>query len=104
MKMKAVAAGMEDREREVAESEKTQPQFANAATLEEIRQRAYELHLDRGCERGCDLDDWLHAKRGLRRSTGLSRHTLQSAPAQKSVCRVMMLIKTVQFKHKSPFR
>jgi hypothetical protein len=40
-------------EREVTESEKTQPQLANAATLEEIRQRAYELRIDRGC----DLDD-----------------------------------------------
>ena len=51
MKLKAVAAGMEDREREVAGSEKAQLLFANDATLEEIRQRAYELHIDLGCVR-----------------------------------------------------
>lgn len=66
MKAKAVAAGTENIEREVAESETTQPQFANAPTQEEIRQRAYGLHLERGCVHGCDLDDWLNAERELK--------------------------------------
>ena len=29
---------------------------------EEIRERAYQICLKRGCEEGCDLSDWLVAK------------------------------------------
>jgi hypothetical protein len=66
MKAKAVVAGMENRGKEAAESEFAQPQPANAPTLEEVRQRAYELHLERGCIHGCDLDDWHQAERELK--------------------------------------
>ena len=31
----------------------------------EIAQRAYENYLERGCEDGQDLDDWLRAEREL---------------------------------------
>jgi hypothetical protein len=48
MRAKIAAAGMEDREQEVAESARTQPQLASAPSLEEIQQRAYGLHLERG--------------------------------------------------------
>jgi hypothetical protein len=65
MKAKVVAAGMEDREQEVAESARTQPQLASAPSLEEIQQRAYGLHLERGCAHGYDVDDWLQAEREL---------------------------------------
>ena len=64
MKSKSAAAGVEDSGHEVAESEKTQP-FANAPGIDEIRQRAYELHLERGCIHGWDQDDWLQAEREL---------------------------------------
>ena len=33
---------------------------------EEIRQRAYEIYLDRGTAPGLELDDWLQAERELR--------------------------------------
>ena len=66
MRAKTVAAGMEGREQEVAESEKTQLQLADGSSLEEVRQRAYELHVERGCVHGCDLDDWLQAERELK--------------------------------------
>jgi hypothetical protein len=36
-----------------------------AATQEDIRTRAYEIHLERGGIHGCDLDDWLQAEREL---------------------------------------
>jgi len=36
------------------------------ATDEEIRQRAYEIYLDRGAAPGFELDDWLQAERELR--------------------------------------
>jgi Protein of unknown function (DUF2934) len=31
----------------------------------EIRQRAFEIHIERGGIHGCDLDDWLQAEREL---------------------------------------
>lgn len=34
-------------------------------TLEEIRRRAYEIHIERGGIHGCDLDDWLQAEHEL---------------------------------------
>lgn len=32
---------------------------------EQIEQRAYELYLQRGCEHGRDIEDWLEAEREL---------------------------------------
>lgn len=37
----------------------------HAPTPEEIRQRAFEIHCERGGIHGCDLDDWLKAEREL---------------------------------------
>jgi hypothetical protein len=34
-------------------------------TAEQIEQRAYELYLERGCENGSDLGNWLAAEREL---------------------------------------
>ena len=31
----------------------------------EIRQRAFEIHIERGGIHGCDLDDWMQAEREL---------------------------------------
>ncbi len=64
MKSKSAALGAEESEHEVADSQKTQP-FANRPSIDEIRQRAYELHLERGCIHGRDQDDWLQAEREL---------------------------------------
>jgi hypothetical protein len=38
-------------------------QVKNAPTPEEIRQRAYEIHIERGGFYGCDMDDLLQAER-----------------------------------------
>ena len=35
----------------------------NGPSLAEIRQRAFEIHIERGGIHGCDLDDWLQAER-----------------------------------------
>ena len=43
------------------EQEPTQP----APTFEEIRKRAFEIHVERGGFHGFDLDDWLQAEREL---------------------------------------
>ena len=42
-------------------------QVQNGPTLAEIRQRAFEIHTERGGIHGCDLDDWLQAERELQR-------------------------------------
>jgi hypothetical protein len=39
----------------------------NAPTPEEIRQRAYEIHIERGGFYGCDMDDLLQAERELQK-------------------------------------
>jgi hypothetical protein len=39
----------------------------NAPTPEEIRQRAYEIHIERGGLYGCDMDDLLQAERELQK-------------------------------------
>ena len=38
----------------------------NGPTLAEIRQRAFEIHIERGGIHVCDLDDWLQAELELR--------------------------------------
>ncbi len=38
-------------------------------TQADIAERAYELYVARGCQNGCDMDDWLQAEREL---TGMS--------------------------------
>jgi hypothetical protein len=37
----------------------------NGPTLAEIRERAFEIHIERGGIHGCDLDDWRQAEREL---------------------------------------
>ena len=37
----------------------------NGPTPAEIRERAFEIHIERGGIHGCDLDDWLQAQREL---------------------------------------
>ena len=35
----------------------------NEPPLAQIRERAFEIHIERGGIHGCDLDDWLQAER-----------------------------------------
>jgi hypothetical protein len=45
------------------------PQKKPAKTIpleEQIRQRAHELYLQRGCEDGKDVEDWLQAEAEIR--------------------------------------
>jgi hypothetical protein len=44
-----------------------EPPFKNAPTPEEIRQRAYEIHIERGGFYGCDMDDLLQSERELQK-------------------------------------
>ena len=38
----------------------------NGPSPAEIRQRAFEIHIERGGIHGCDLDDWVQAERELK--------------------------------------
>ena len=54
-------------------TEPTQPETAveeedalpHSAREQEIRNRAYEIYLQRGGQPGCELEDWLQAEREL---------------------------------------
>jgi Protein of unknown function (DUF2934) len=65
MKSKRVAAGAENSDREVAQSEETRPQPLNSPSLDEIQRQASEIHIDRGAPHRHDQDDWLQAEREL---------------------------------------
>jgi hypothetical protein len=65
MKAKVAIAGVEDEKFETIEPEKRQQHLAGIPSVEEIRQRAYEIHLERGGAHGWDQDDWLLAERDL---------------------------------------
>jgi len=56
----------------VAASGRQETEKSTAAFLEEIAQRAFEIHLERGGIHGRDLDDWLQAERELREKYGKS--------------------------------
>jgi len=45
----------------------------NGPTLAEIRERAFEIHTERGGIHGCDLDDWLLAERELQEKYNKSK-------------------------------
>ncbi len=45
----------------------------------QIEQRAYELYLERGCEHGRDVEDWLEAERELTELAELSTAETQLA-------------------------
>jgi hypothetical protein len=67
MSLKTMTSSVEDKKHEAIESEQRQPQFVGAPKVEDIRQRAYEIHLERGGAHGWDQDDWLQAERDLTR-------------------------------------
>jgi hypothetical protein len=46
-------------------SDTEEQEIKDGPTPEEIRQRAFEIHIERGGIHGCDLDDWEQAEREL---------------------------------------
>jgi hypothetical protein len=49
----------------ISQPEVAEEKGQNGPTAAEIRQRAFEIHIERGGIYGCDLDDWLQAEREL---------------------------------------
>ncbi len=43
----------------------TEEAAGHVPTPKEIRQRAFEIHCERGGIHGCDLDDWMQAEHEL---------------------------------------
>jgi hypothetical protein len=50
-------------------------------TAEQIEQRAYELYLERGCQDGHDVADWLAAEKEL---TELSEQVASGTPSARA--------------------
>ena len=55
----------EAKSRIVFQSEHAEQGRGNGPSPEEIRKRAFEIHIERGGIHGCDLNDWLQAEREL---------------------------------------
>jgi hypothetical protein len=60
-----VVSNSETTPKAVAESGLQETENSTAPSLEQIAQRAFEIHLERGGIDGRDLDDWLQAEREL---------------------------------------
>ena len=52
--------------RKAVQSDMAEEKRKTAPTSEEIRQRAFEIHIERGGIWGSDLGGWLRAERDLR--------------------------------------
>jgi hypothetical protein len=59
------ASNSETTPKAVAELGRQEKEKSTAPSLEQIAQRAFEIHLERGGNHGRDLDDWLQAEREL---------------------------------------
>jgi len=65
MKSQNLKTNTENTPRIIFRSDVLEEKDQNGPTLAEIRDRAFEIHIERGGIHGCDLDDWLQAERKL---------------------------------------
>jgi hypothetical protein len=63
---RAAVRNAESRPSVIFQSDNAERGRRNSSSTEEIRQRAFEIYMERGGIHGCDLDDWLQAERELR--------------------------------------
>ena len=66
MKSQDLKSNIENTPSAIFRSDVPEEKVQNGPTLAEIRQRAFEIHIERGGIHGCDLDDWRQAERELR--------------------------------------
>jgi hypothetical protein len=66
MKSQNTSTNVESTPKIVLRSHAPEARGKNAPSPEEIRQRAFEIHIERGGIHGCDLEDWLEAEGELR--------------------------------------
>jgi len=65
MKLQDPLTNAQTMSRSILRSNVAEESRNNGPTLAEIRERAFEIHIERGGIHGCDLDDWLQAQREL---------------------------------------
>jgi hypothetical protein len=66
MKSQNVIENAENTAKSVSQSDIAEQERSNSApTPKQIRERAFEIHIERGGIHGCDLDDWMQAEREL---------------------------------------
>ena len=66
MKSGTVVANADSTPKTVSQSDIAERETSNSApTPEQIRERAFEIHIERGGIHGCELDDWIQAEREL---------------------------------------
>jgi Protein of unknown function (DUF2934) len=65
MKSQNPSTDAQNTARSILPSNVSEESGKNEPSLVEIRQRAFEIHIERGGIHGCDLDDWLQAQREL---------------------------------------
>lgn len=67
MSWRKVKMNVQGAPRIVFQSDIAEAGSKNSPSPEEIRKRAYEIHIERGGIHGCDLDDWLQAEHELQK-------------------------------------
>jgi hypothetical protein len=65
MKLQDPIANAQTTSRSILRSDVTEESRNDKPSLAEIRELAFEIHIERGGIHGCDLDDWLQAEREL---------------------------------------
>jgi len=65
MKSRNVFTNTESMPKIVFQSDIAEEEKNGGPSPAEIRQRAFEIHIERGGIHGCDLDDWVQAEREL---------------------------------------
>ena len=63
MKLQDAIASAQTMSRSILQSNVPEESRRNGPSLAQIRERAFEIHIERGGIHGCDLDDWLQAER-----------------------------------------
>jgi hypothetical protein len=61
MKLQDPSASAQTMSRSILRLNVAEESRNHGPTLAEIRERAFEIHIERGGIHGCDLDDWLLA-------------------------------------------
>ena len=62
---RAAVRNAESRPSAIFQSDNAERGRRNSPSQEEIRQRAFEIYMERGGIHACDLDDWSQAEREL---------------------------------------
>ena len=64
---RAAVRNAESKPSVIIQSHNAQRGRRSSPSPEEIRQRAFEIYMERGGIHGCELDDWLQSERELRK-------------------------------------